>query len=61
MSIAQFSPILRARIIDIYGDKNNKVDLASFKKLTRKELFKAVIDTKDIESDSKVKITILLV
>ena len=48
MSIAQFSPILRARIIDIYGDKNNKVDLASFKKLTRKELFKAVIDTKDI-------------
>lgn len=48
MSIAQFSPVLRARIIDIYGDKNNKIDLASFKKLTRKELFKQVIDTKDI-------------
>lgn len=50
MSIAQFSPILRARIIEIYSDKSNRIDLASFKKVTRKELFKKAPDTKDIRS-----------
>ena len=48
MAISQFSPILRDRIIQIYADKNNKIDLASFKKVTRKELFKIAPDTKDI-------------
>jgi hypothetical protein len=55
MSIAEFSPVLRARIIEIYSDKSNKVDLASFKKVTRKELFKKAPDTKDIRSKFQSK------
>jgi len=48
MSVAQFSPILRKHILDIYGDGSNKIDLASFKGKTRKQIFKEVPGTKDL-------------
>lgn len=53
MSVAQFSPVLRERIIEIYSDSSNKVDLANFGKKTRKQLFKEAPDTKDIRSRFK--------
>ena len=53
MSVAQFSPVLRDRIISIFSDKSNKVDLANFGPKTRKELFKAAPETGDIRSKFK--------
>lgn len=53
MSVAQFSPVLRQRILEIYSDSSNKVDLANFGKKTRKQLFKEAPDTKDIRSRFK--------
>lgn len=53
MSVAEFSPVLRDRIINIFSDKNNKVDLANFGPKTRKELFKAAPETADIRSRFK--------
>lgn len=53
MSVAQFSPVLRDRIIDIFSDKSNKVDLANFGPKTRKELFKAAPETGDLRSKFK--------
>lgn len=53
MSVAEFSPVLRDRIINIFSDKNNKVDLANFGPKTRKELFKAAPETGDIRSKFK--------
>lgn len=47
MSVAQFSPVLRQRLIEIYGDSSNKIDLAGFKK-TRKQIFKELPGTKDL-------------
>lgn len=48
MSIAQFSPILRQRILDVYGDGSNKIDLANFRGKTRKQIFKELPDTKSL-------------
>jgi hypothetical protein len=48
MSVAQFSPVLRQKIIELYSDSSNKVDLANFGPKTRKQLFKLAPDTKDI-------------
>lgn len=53
MSVAQFSPVLRERIVEIYSDSSNKVDLANFGKKTRQELFKEAPDTKDIRARFK--------
>lgn len=53
MSVSQFSPILRQRIIEIYSDSSNKVDLANFGKKTRKQLFKEAPETKDIRARFK--------
>ena len=50
MSVAEFSPVLRDRIIQIFSDKSNKVDLANFGPKTRKELFKAAPTTKDLRT-----------
>jgi hypothetical protein len=50
MSVAQFSPVLRDRIIQIFSDSSNKVDLANFGSKTRKQLFKAAPTTKDFRS-----------
>jgi hypothetical protein len=55
MSVAQFSPVLRKRLVEIYSDSTNKVDLASFGKKTRKQLFKEAPETKDIRSKFKAK------
>lgn len=55
MSVAQFTPVLRQRIIELYSDKNNKVDLANFGRLTRAELFKKAPDTKDIRKRFEAK------
>lgn len=48
MSVAEFTPVLRQRIIDIYGDSSNKIDLANFRAKTRKQLFKELPGTKDL-------------
>jgi hypothetical protein len=55
MSVSQFSPILRQKIIEVYSDSSNKIDLASFGKLTRKQLFKTAPDTKNIRSKFEAK------
>ena len=50
MSVAQFSPVLRDKIIQIFSDSSNKVDLANFGPKTRKQLFKAAPTTKDLRT-----------
>jgi hypothetical protein len=50
MSVAEFSPVLRQKIIEVMSDSSNKIDLASFGPKTRKQLFKEAPDTKDIRS-----------
>jgi len=53
MSVAQFTPVLRQRIIEMFSDSSNKVDLANFGPKTRKQFFKAAPETTDIRSRFK--------
>lgn len=50
MSVSQFTPILRQKIIEIFSDSSNKVDLANFGSKTRKQLFKEAPDTKNLRT-----------
>lgn len=50
MSVSQFTPILRQKIIEIFSDSSNKVDLANFGSKTRKQLFKDAPDTKNLRT-----------
>lgn len=55
MSAAEFTPVIRNRIIDIFGGSENKIDLATFRKQTRKQIFKDAPDTKDIRKKFESK------
>lgn len=50
MSISKFTPALRQRIIEIYKDESSKIDLASYRKRTRTQIFKDSPETKQLRS-----------
>lgn len=50
MSAADFTPAIRKRIISIYSDKSNKIDLATYSDKTRQEIFKEIPGTKQLRA-----------
>lgn len=55
MSASDFTPTLRNRIISIFSDSTKKIDLASYSKQTRKQIFKDSPDTKELRKKFESK------